>query len=91
MNQITVVAKMQWSKVNECHMGGKGITQSKGYILISSTNGLLLLSPVLEICKLQTVIFDENSVECVLGDNGVAHSSSLLGWVQMQQLDEVVC
>ena len=83
MNQITVVAKMQWSKVNECHMGGKGITQSKGYILISSTNGLLLLSPVLEICKLQTVIFDENSVECVL--------SSLLGWVQMQQLDEVVC
>ena len=82
---------MQWSQVNECHMGGKGITQSKGYILISSTNGLLLLSTVLEICKLQTVIFDENSVECVLGDNGVAHSSSLLGWVQMQQWDEVVC
>ena len=88
MNQINVVAKFYGPK--KMSHGGFPNIQSKEYRLISSPKGLLF-SPVLEICKLQTIIFDESSVECVLSDSGVVHNSRLLGWVQLQQWDEVVC
>ena len=71
-----------------CYTWGRGkgntitLYPSKGYRLISSTKGLLFIcSPVVEICKVQTVIFDKCSVKHLLGVGGVVHNSRLLGWV----------
>ena len=77
-----------WSKDNECHMG-KGNHSKQGVQINFINNGF----PPLLAClgDLQIVIFDESSAERALGDSGVVHNSSLLGWVQMQQWDEMVC